>query len=61
MKRYFGDKNFIRLCQDFNFLVDKIKDFKGELDIRLRANYFNLYYKGNSLAKVASRSNDYEV
>jgi len=61
MKRYFGDKNFIRLCQDFKFLVDKIKDFKGELDIRLRANYFNLYYKGNSLAKVASRLNDYEV
>lgn len=61
MKRYFGEENFIRLCQDFKFLVDKIKDFRGELDIRLRDNYFNLYYKGNSLAKVTSRSNDYEV
>jgi len=27
----------------------------------LRDNYFNLYYKGNSLAKVTPRSNDYEI
>jgi len=39
---------------DFDFLVkmSKDKDFIGELDIALRDNYFNLYYKGNSLAKV---------
>ena len=61
MKRFFNDKNFKRLCGDFEFLVNKIKDYKGELDLRLRDNYFNLYYKGNSLAKVTPRSNDYEV
>lgn len=61
MKRYFNDTNFKKLCHDLKTLVEKIKDFRGELDIRLRDNYFNLYYKGNSLAKVASRSNDYEV
>ena len=61
MKRYFNDKNFKRLCEDFKFLVDKIKNYKGELDIRLRDNYFNLYYKGNSLAKVTPRTNDYEI
>lgn len=61
MKRYFNDKNFKRLCEDFKFLVDKIKDYKGELDIRLRDKYFNLYYKGNSLAKVTFRPNDYEI
>ena len=61
MKRYFNDENFKRLSEDFKFLVDKIKNYKGELDIRLRDNYFNLYYKGNSLAKVTPRSNDYEI
>ena len=52
MKRYFSDEKFERLCKDFAFLVSKAKDYKGELDIRLRDNYFNLYYKGNSLAKI---------
>ena len=61
MKRYFNDENFKRLCEDFKFLVDKIKSYRGELDIRLRDNYFNLYYNGNSLAKVTPRSNDYEI
>ncbi len=61
MKRYFNNKNFKRLCEDFEFLVNKIKNYKGELDLRLRDNYFNLYYKGNSLAKVTPRSNDYEI
>lgn len=61
MKRYFNDENFKRLYKDFKFLVDKINGYKGELDIRLRDNYFNLYYKGNSLAKVTPRSNDYEI
>jgi len=61
MKRYFSAQNFKRLCGDFEFMVKKIKDYKGEIDFRLRDNYFNLYYKGNSLAKVMPRSNRYEV
>ena len=61
MRRYFNAQNFKRLCDDFEFMVKKIKDYKGELDLRLRDNYFNLYYKGNSLAKIVSRKNDYEV
>jgi len=61
MKRYFDEGKFIRLCQDFKFLAQKINDSEGELDLRLRDNYFNLYYKGNSLAKVTSRKKDYEV
>lgn len=61
MKRYFDDKKFKRLCKDFKFMVEKIKNYKGELDLRLRDNYFNLYYKGNSLAKVTPRSKDYKI
>ena len=61
MKRYFNDKNFKRVSEDFKFLVDKIRNYKGEVDIRLRDNYFNLYYKGNSLAKITPRVNNYEI
>ena len=61
MKRYFNAQNFKRLCLDFEFMIKKIKDYKGELDLRLRDNYFNLYYKGNSLAKIAFRKKHYEI
>ena len=39
MKRYFNAQNFKRLCLDFEFIIKKIKDYKGELDLRLRDNY----------------------
>lgn len=62
MKRYFDDKKFKRLCKDFRFMVKKIKNYNGELDLRLRNNYFNLYCRGNSLAKVTPKKrNCYEV
>lgn len=61
MKRFFSDDKFTRLYNDFPFLIRKIKKYKGELDIRLRDDYFNLYYKGNSLAKIISRKNNYEI
>lgn len=49
---------------DFEFLLKMIKDkdFRGELDLALRDNYFNLYYKGNSLAKVVfNKGNSYKI
>ena len=49
---------------DFKFLLKMIKDkyYTGELDLSLRDNYFNLYYKGNSLAKVVfSKGNSYKI
>jgi hypothetical protein len=61
IRRYFSEDKFARLRKDFAFLASKVKDYKGELDIRLRDDYFNLYYKGNSLAKIISRKDDYEV
>lgn len=45
---------------DFKFLLKMIKDkdYRGEFDLALRANYFNIYYKGNSLAKVEFNKGD---
>jgi hypothetical protein len=61
IKRYFKPDYFNRFLNNFNFLFEKIKKSKGELDLRIRDNYFNLYYKGCSLSKVAFRQNDYEI
>ena len=53
VKRYFSEENFARLRKDFVFLIKIIKSFKGELEFSIRDNYFNLYFRGNSAAKVS--------
>ena len=58
VQRYFSDKNFVRLQNDFEFLIKIIKSFKGELVFSIRDKYFNLYFRGNSAAKVIFLSND---
>jgi len=60
INRFFNPTNFKRMKDDFKFLLKMIenKDCKGELDLALRDNYFNLYYKGNSLAKVEFTDDD---
>lgn len=50
--RSFNDGIPERVKSDFDFLIERVEKENGELDLRLRNNYFNLYYKGNSLAKV---------
>jgi hypothetical protein len=52
ISRYFSDENFKRLRVDFQFLINIVKSFKGELEFSLRENYFNLYFRGNNAAKV---------
>lgn len=53
---------FKRVVTDFAFLMKLIKNSKGELDFAIRDDYFNIYYKGNSLAKVSFRKNGkYEI
>lgn len=61
MKRYLDDSIFEKFKQDFEFLFRIIKNSKGEYDLRLRDNYFNLYYQGNSMAKVRLYKENYEV
>lgn len=54
INRFFNPVNFKRMKDDFKFLLKiiKDKDYIGEFDLALRDNYFNIYYQGNSLAKV---------
>ena len=62
IERYFTDDNLFRVKSDFGFLVDMIVSSYGEFDLAIRDNYFNIYYKGNSLAKVTPiRGNAYDV
>ena len=61
MKRYLDDTNFEKFANDFQFLFKIIKNSGYELDLRLRDNYFNIYYKGNSLAKVEFLDQGYKI
>lgn len=61
MKRYLDDSFFKRFIQDFQFLFKLIRNSHGELDLRLRDNYFNIYYRGNSMMKVNFRKKGYQV
>lgn len=58
IKRYFSADNLKRIKKDFTFLVEFINTSYGEFDFAIRNNYFNIYYKGNSLAKVEPKKND---
>lgn len=61
MKRFIDNQLFNEFQSDFQFLFTMIRKSCGELDLRLRDNYFNLYYKGNSLAKVIIKKGRYTV
>ncbi len=57
INRYFREQDFIRLQNDFQFLPTIINSFRGELELSLRDNYFNLYFRGNNAAKVTFERN----
>ncbi len=63
IKRYFSEDVFSHVKADFTFLIDKILQSGFEYDLQIRDNYFNLYYKGNSLGKISynSRTDLYKI
>lgn len=61
MKHYLDDCKFQKFIRHFEFLFSSIKESHGELDLRLRDNYFNIYYQGNSLAKVHCKRETYQI
>ena len=52
IKRYFTVAYFEKIKKDCRFLVSTIRNSKGEYDLAIRENYFNLYFKGYSIAKI---------
>ena len=56
IKRHFSDDVFNRIKADFGFLIDRILQSGFEYDLQIRDNYFNLYYKGNSIGKISFSS-----
>jgi hypothetical protein len=62
IKRYIDDKRWEKTRKDLQPLVKLINALGGEYSLQLRENYFNVYYQGNSLAKVVpNRSGTYSV
>ena len=61
MKRYLTNSLKQKFQKDFQFLFKRIKQLQGELDLRLRGAYFNIYYKGNSMAAVRLNNDRYEI
>lgn len=58
IKRYLSDENLPRFKTDFKNLIKIINSSNGELDLAIRENYLNIYYKGNSLAKISLKAPD---
>ena len=62
IKRYFSDILFPQVKKDFTFLVQFIQNSYGEYDLAIRENYFNLYYKGNSMGMIKPyKSDSYKI
>lgn len=58
IKRFFDEEYIPQIERDFGFLFRIIKDYKGELELSFRDNYFSLYYRGNSAAKIQIGNDD---
>ena len=52
INRYLSEQNLRRLKRDFAFLLKWVRRPQEEMHICLRNDYFNIYFKGNSVAKV---------
>ncbi len=61
MKRYLDEKNLNNFISDFKFLFKLIQRSNGEYDLRLRDNYFNIYYRGNSMMRINFQKEGYKI
>lgn len=50
-----SDSQILLLESSAEELLRKVRDSDGELDLQIRDGYFNIYYKGNSLAKITPK------
>jgi hypothetical protein len=62
INRYFSPVIFERIKDDFIFFPKVIDSMGGEVEFFIRENYFNLYSRGNSLARVEPiKDNSYSI
>jgi len=62
IKRYLSEEFLESFLVDFKNLIKIVVNSYGELDLAIRDNSLNLYYKGNSLAQISPRKNHrYEI
>lgn len=52
IERYLSEDHLKRAQHDMNPVVKLLNGSYGEFSLQLRNDYFNIYYQGNSLAKV---------
>lgn len=57
IQRYLDVNNLETACNDLGFLVELVKSYFPDIEICIRRNYLNLYYRGNSLAKIQFAAN----
>ena len=60
--RSLSSKKLEMIKSDLEFLLESVRNSNGELDLQLRSGYINIYYKGNSLAKISPnpKTNSYK-
>ena len=58
INRVLSKPNLDLFVSDFDNLIKIVNSSQGELDISIRDNYLNIYYKGNSLAKISFKLPD---
>jgi hypothetical protein len=56
IKRVLSEEFLDVFRRDFSNLLKIVRSSYGELDLAIRDNYLNLYFKGNSLAKISYKS-----
>ena len=56
ISRYLAEEKLDRVKSDFGFLIDRVLHSGYEYDLQLRDDYFNLYYKGNTIGKISCKS-----
>jgi hypothetical protein len=57
IERYLRPENYERVRKDFRPVIRLINGSYGEYSLQLREDCFNIYYQGNSIAKVEPNKN----
>jgi len=57
IERYLRPQNYDRVQRDFKPVIRLINSSYGEYSLQLREDCFNIYYQGNSIAKVEPNKN----